>query len=368
MADIVLANSLFRDAGAFSKLQKNVTEVLGPSGIDARRFIVIAQRVVTHNPRLLQCTALSVASSIMESAIWGLDLNPAAGQAYLVPYNNMIEGADGKKHKQMECTLQVGYKGFEALAWREAKILMPSACVYQGDKFRVTLGSNPHIEHEPKLAANDRGRLVAVYARAVFPDGRELIAVHDVAEIERRRKCSKAADGDAWGRFYDAMARKGPVRQLGSTQVPYSFAPKLQQAAMADEYREIGVQAHVTPEAEERAHEVIGGRNNEAEGAPDGSPPPSNAQPQAPAEWFPKEPGDDCMIGPVYFQSRESRSKGPKSWWVFTTAEGDQMNTWDEKLAGATPIETELLAAWTTAEKGTRTYKNLAAVLVKDTP
>lgn len=361
MADIVLASSLFKDSVMFGKLQANVASVLGQSGLDARRFIVIAQRVVAHNPRLLQCTALSVASSIMEAAIWGLDLNPAAGQAYMVPYNSNIEGSDGKTRKIMEATLQVGYKGFETLAWREANILMPSACVYHGDKFHFSLGSRPSIDHEPKMTDGaEHRKLIAVYARAIFPDGRELICVHDMAEIERRRKCSKAANGDAWTRFYDAMARKGPIRQLGASQIPYSFAPRLQQAATADEYRESGVSAQLLPEAEDAAHTVVG--ESSTADVSDGETPPSPDSPSAPADWFPKPPPDNCQVGPQFFDSIESRSKGSKSWYVLTTSDGNSMSSWEKNLADSVPLKIQVLAAWTENQKEGKMYRNLVAI------
>jgi phage RecT family recombinase len=376
MSDI-LAHSLFKDSKLFSRLQGNIQAVLGPSGLSATRFVVMAQRTVTHNPRLLQCTALSVAASIVEAAIWGLEVGGQAGQAYLVPFNNNIEGADGKRHKVMECQLQVGYKGFEAVAWREAKILMPSACVYSGDKFHVTLGSNPCITHEPKLSGN-HSQLIAAYARAVFPDGRELIAVHDVAEIERRRKCSKGANGDAWTRFYDAMARKGPIRQLGATQIPYSFAPRLQEMATADEYREAGTSTYL-PEAEERAKEITdastvvnveempqgaaevppdsvdGTSSVEGEVNTDGAAPP-------PGDWAPKQPGDNCEVTYATFTEIEQRRAGKTAVNWLKDANGDTYSTFDMSLAKSVPINTPLVIAFQRNTKGDKTYLNLVAV------
>lgn len=376
MADIILANSLFKDSKLFSRLQGNIQAVLGPSGLSAQRFVALAQRTVVHNPRLLQATALSVAASIVEAAIWGLEIGGQAGQAYLIPFNNNIEGPDGKRHKVMECQLQVGYKGFETVAWREARILMPSACVYSGDKFHVSLGSNPSITHEPKMETNgNQRRLIAAYARAVFPDGRELIAVHDIAEIERRRKCSKAADGDAWSRFYDSMARKGPIRQLGATQIPYSFAPRLQEMAAADEYRESGASTCL-PEAEERAKEItdtsVAGGVGEVTGAAEvpedaeggTSSAESDSAGAAPLleNWTPKEPGNNCEVSYATFTDMEQRRGAKSSVYFLKDANGDSYSTFDAGFARSIPLNAPLVIAYTSNTKGDKTYRNLVAV------
>ena len=252
---MVLASNLFKDQQTFSRLRANIRNVLGPYGLDYNRYLVLAQRSVVHNPKLMECTALSVATSIVEAAIRGLEIGSVEGQAYLVPFSNTIQG-----RKVMECQLIVGYRGFSLMAWRDAKILIQSECVYAKDKFKVTKGLNPQIIHEPYIdphgETGQRGPLIATYAVATLPDGRRLFCVHDRQEIERRRAVSKARDGRAWSDFYEAMAAKGPIRQLGSSVIPQAVAPRLVEAAVMDERREAGAEAPPPDMALQAAHDI----------------------------------------------------------------------------------------------------------------
>jgi recombination protein RecT len=230
---IVLASNLFKDQGTFSRLQTTIREVLGPFGMDARRYLLLAQRSVIHNPKLMECTALSVATSIVEAAIRGLEIGSVEGQAYLVPFKG-------------ECQLIIGYRGFSLMAWRDANITIQSECVYAKDEFKVVKGLHPSLVHvpyiDPKGDAGKRGVLIAVYAVATLPDGRQRFVVHDREEIDRRRAISQGRDGTAWTKFYTAMAAKGPIRQLGSQVIPQAIAPKMVEAAVTDERREAGIE------------------------------------------------------------------------------------------------------------------------------
>jgi recombination protein RecT len=178
-----------------------------------------------------------------------LEIGSVEGQAYLVPFKN-------------ECQLIIGYRGFSLMAWRDANITMQSECVYAKDKFIVTKGLKPSLIHEPyidpKGDAGKRGPLIAVYAVATLPDGRQMFVVHDREEIDRRRNISQARDGKAWKEFYPAMASKGPIRQLGSQVIPQSIAPKLVEAAVMDERREAGIDVPPPELALQSASDITG--------------------------------------------------------------------------------------------------------------
>jgi recombination protein RecT len=286
---LALAGNLFKDQQTFSKLQTSIKDVLGPFGMDAKRYLLLAQRSVIHNPKLMECTALSVATSIVEAAIRGLEIGSVEGQAYLVPFKG-------------ECNLIIGYRGFALMAWRDANITIQSECVYAKDKFTVTKGLRPSLIHEPyidpKGEAGKRGALIAVYAVATLPDGRQMFVVHDREEIDRRRSISQGRDGKAWTQFYTAMAAKGPIRQLGSQVIPQSIAPKMVEAAVMDERREAGIETPPPALALQAATDITGW---EAEEVPEAEGLTEETVGEEPPETkvsSPREPASTGTTGP----------------------------------------------------------------------
>jgi recombination protein RecT len=295
---LALASNLFKDEQTFIRLQSSIKDVLGPYGMDAKRYILLAQRSVLHNPKLMECSALSVASSIIEAAIRGLEIGSVEGQAYLVPFKG-------------ECQLIIGYRGFSLMAWRDANIIIQSECVYAKDEFKVTKGLRPSLTHvpyiDPKGDAGKRGVLIAVYAVATLPDGRQMFVVHDREEIDRRRSISQARDGKAWNQFYPAMAAKGPIRQLGSQVIPQSIAPKLVEAAVTDERREAGIETPAPQLALQAATDITGWEAEEELGMPSPEPTAAQGSTDAPVPAHPPAQPTTPASGSNYITEKQAK-------------------------------------------------------------
>jgi recombinational DNA repair protein RecT len=134
-----------------------------------------------------------------------MNLTPTSslGECYLVPYG-------------VECRLQIGYRGYVALARRSGEIAKVTAfVVYDGDYFVWRNGTNEEVDHLPsENSANANVR--AAVAMAVYTDGTKQFDVMWKHEIDAIRKMSKA-DGrpdSIWAKHYPEMAKKTVIRRL----------------------------------------------------------------------------------------------------------------------------------------------------------
>lgn len=162
---------------------RNQIEELGkalPSFITPERFIRVAVTSMRLNPKLAQCSQISVLAALFQAAQLGLEPN-VEGQAYLIPYNNskqIVDAETGKKKwvKQYECQFQIGYKGYIDLFYRHgAALMIDMHTVYENDIFEYSYGTNPYLKHCPVL--KNRGEAIAYYAVATLRNGGSVFKV-----------------------------------------------------------------------------------------------------------------------------------------------------------------------------------------------
>ncbi len=163
---------------------RNQIEELGkalPSFITPERFIRVAVTSMRLNPKLAQCTQISVLAALFQAAQLGLEPN-VEGQAYLIPYCNskfVVDPDNPKKKmwiKKYECQFQIGYKGYIDLFYRHgAALMIDMHTVYENDIFEYSYGTNPFLKHCPVL--KDRGQAIAYYAVATLRNGGSVFKV-----------------------------------------------------------------------------------------------------------------------------------------------------------------------------------------------
>ena len=182
-----------------------------PRNVDVDRFARIVLTTIRTSPRLLECSPMSILAAVMQSAQLGLEPGSGLGECYVIPY----------KH---EATFQLGYRGVTKLAHNSGEVSNVWAeAVYEGDDFRVELGTNPGIHHLPTLDAEGRGTfaaMTAVYAVGRMKDGTMQFAVMTKAEVEQHRdRYSKGKDSSdsPWKDPLGAveMGKKTVVIRLG---------------------------------------------------------------------------------------------------------------------------------------------------------
>lgn len=222
-----------------------------PRHLTPERIMRLTMTAVAKNPQLLNCTAASIYSAVLQCAQLGLEPD-LLGQAYLVPYRNSKRGTT-------ECQLIPGYLGLLALARRSGEIASIEARVVRaGDIFDYEYGLNQKLVHKPEPSA--KGDLTHVYAIARFKHGGEpQWTVMTKDEVGRHRARSRASGSGPWVTDYEAMALKTALRVLCKL-LPASV--ELQTAVALDEAADAGIPqdlpvavGHDEPTAEPEAQE-----------------------------------------------------------------------------------------------------------------
>lgn len=184
---------------------RNQIDELGkalPSFMTPERFVRIAVTSMRLNPKLAECTQMSILGALFQSAQLGLEPN-IEGQAYLIPYNNskqIVDPDTGRKKwvKRYECQFQIGYKGYIELFYRHgAALTLDMHTVYENDIFEYSYGTNPYLKHCPVL--KDRGEPVAYYAVATLRNGGSIFKVMSKDEcVEHGKTHSKCYITTEW--------------------------------------------------------------------------------------------------------------------------------------------------------------------------
>lgn len=182
-----------------------------PKHVDGERLFSIAYMAMERNPKLLECTAISVLRGVIIGAQLGLDVSGVGGMAYLVPYRNT-------RTNTMEAQFIIGYKGMIDLARRSKDVAwIYSGAVYANEQFDFVVNPIPKIFHKPlNLDEDDAGDFLGTYAIAVFRD-KDVPPqpfVMSKVQIDKIRSRSKAKDNGPWVTDYVAMGKKSSIRGL----------------------------------------------------------------------------------------------------------------------------------------------------------
>ena len=166
--------------GIKNKIDKALPEIARalPKHLSPERLARTALTSIVNNPKLQQCSPLSILDAIAQAAQCGLEVGGPLGQCWLIPYGSTA-------------TLQLGYKGVLALVWRSNIIKGVSAeCVYKGDDFDYELGSSPRISHRPNMSDPGRESKPVEYVYVVIDTtlGGQLLKVMGRGQIEKHAK------------------------------------------------------------------------------------------------------------------------------------------------------------------------------------
>lgn len=220
-------------------IQQSVKE-LGralPAHLSPDRLVRIALTNIRLNPALASCTPESFLGSLFTLAQLGLE--PVAGRAYLLPFNNRRKvGNDWKSVLEVQAI--VGYKGLVDLFYRHEKAVMLTwGVVHEGDDFDYRKGTGQYLHHKP--ANKKRGEVVGYWVAAKLQNGgepfeymsKEDCMAHGARHSKTYDKnASKFYDSSPWAKEPEAMCLKTVLIQLAKL-LPLSM--ELQQAIANDE-------------------------------------------------------------------------------------------------------------------------------------
>jgi recombination protein RecT len=184
----------------------------------------------SQNPGLRACSPETIYASLILAAQIGLEPSGIRGECYLVPFRG-------------KCTLIPGWRGLVKLARQSKAVKSIYAHVaYERDDFKVYLGSDVRIVHEPYLGG-DAGAIVAAYAVAKMDNGEIDVEVMTLAELEYLKSKSAGANNPSYRDWEDQMYRKAPLRRLAK-RLPlgddFFKASKVDELAEAGETERIG--------------------------------------------------------------------------------------------------------------------------------
>jgi recombination protein RecT len=185
-----------------------MVEVVAARGAEeyAQRQVGLAMLAAQKNPELLKCDPVSVATAMVRVCGWRLEIGTTA---HLVPFGR-------------ECTAIPDYKGLIELMIRTGHVRdVYAAAVHAKDHFRLALGTDPKLEHEP--APGDRGAVLGYYAVAKLRHGYSTFEYMTDEEVERIRAAARSGNSPAWKGHRTEMGKKTVVRRLAK-RIPQSDA------------------------------------------------------------------------------------------------------------------------------------------------
>jgi len=188
--------------GTLVRMQPEFAAALPPQ-IPVEKFIRTTLTAVQMNPELLGADRRSLLGACMKAAQDGLMLDGREAAPVIfrtkegpkVQYMPMVGGILKKIRNSGE------------LASISAQV------VYDKDHFEYELGDNEQIIHKPFLSS-DRGQPIACYAIAKTKDGAIYREVMSVADVEKVRNSSRAAQSGPWVQWWDEMAKKTVIRRI----------------------------------------------------------------------------------------------------------------------------------------------------------
>ncbi len=235
-----------------------ITRTLPAHFMSPQRFAQIVTTLCGMNPALLDCKPASLIGAVLQCASLGLSPELALGQAYFLPFKNVV-------------TFVPGYKGLATLAWRSEQIASLSMnVVRKGDVFDYELGSSPMLKHKPTAPLS--APVTHAYATAKPIGGEVMFEVLTTEQVKavQARSPSARSGRSPWTSDWDAMAKKTAFRRLAKL-LPLSTekAAPLGKALDLDERAELGLKQHNEEllgeyEGEEGEEEQAGGQGQAA--------------------------------------------------------------------------------------------------------
>lgn len=205
------------------KIEENMANQMD---IDRLTRVIITS--MSKNPKLLQCTQVSIVGAIIESVQLGLMPDGILGEANFIPYSN--------KNGTVTCQFQIGYKGWRKLMQRQPDVAkVVSNCVYGGQIFVYSKPEKVVKQHEDGDCTDySDDNIVGAYATIFYKDGTTVSEYWTTERIEEhKKKYSKARDSydNPWKSAKPKMYEKTVIIQLAGI---VDINPEIQKAAKMD--------------------------------------------------------------------------------------------------------------------------------------
>lgn len=198
-----------------------------PKHMSPERMLQLAISTMNKNPKLANCTPVSLLSCFMTSSALGLEPNDVngLGQCYIIPYGNTA-------------TFIPGFRGLYKLALNSGEISSITVeLVYKGDEFEYAMGDDAKIVHKPSMTAEHKPEnVICGYCITHLNNGGIQRTVMSRSEIDKRRNVSKSKNSGPWVDWTEEMMKKTVIRQAAKLwPLSSEKSTPIQEAAMNDE-------------------------------------------------------------------------------------------------------------------------------------
>lgn len=222
-----------------------------PAHMSPERMIRVCALSVNKNPKLMECTPMSLLGAMLSCAALGIEPDTPLGHCHLIPFEKKRKEGNRWVTDRVEVNLVIGYRGYIDLARRSGNLKSLHAdVVYSNDTFEFEYGSNRHLKHVP--APGDRGEKIWAYCHAALDNDEEAFEVipwNDILKTRDGTEAYRAAlrqkdrghtsgyEKSPWVAHENMMARKTAIRLLTKT-LPMSI--EYANAATLDQMSEVG--------------------------------------------------------------------------------------------------------------------------------
>jgi len=192
-----------------------------PEHMRPERVVRIALTCIRQNPQLAKCTPESFLGALFTAAQLGIE--PIAGRAYLLPFNNNRKKSDGSWHTVKEAEFVLGYKGIVDLFFRHEKAVnLEWGIVYPHDVFEVEKGTNSFLKHK-MMPRNSEDKPIGYWVMANLMNGGKPFHYMTAEEtLDHGKKHSKTYnkkknewyEGSPWVDEFESMSLKTVLVQL----------------------------------------------------------------------------------------------------------------------------------------------------------
>jgi len=181
--------------------------------VKLERIVRIIAVEFQNNPTLADCDPISILACIMEATGHGLEIGKLLGQAFLIPRWD-------KKRNCQRANLQIGYKGWEELAYRGGSIrLIEPVVVFAEDDFEYwDENGTIHFIHVPNLDAETvepRLAYLKTYLKGETEPIRYVMPKRDIIKrMEAGDNYKRASEGSKktpWDEWTEEMWKKTVV-------------------------------------------------------------------------------------------------------------------------------------------------------------
>jgi recombination protein RecT len=188
----------------------DITSMIPLNDMDKKRLVQCVLNAVRTTPALQNCVPMSIVMAAADALTLGLECNTPLDEGYLIPF-----GSQRDTRKKPRCVFVSGYRGLIKLAKQDpSDPIISGHVVRDNDDFWFNEATR-EIRHsyDIKKKNKERGRPIAFYSIAQYPDGRidfEIMSKEDVDEIRQK---SQGRDSFGWVEHYERMGCKTAIRR-----------------------------------------------------------------------------------------------------------------------------------------------------------